>query len=41
MHWTLPQLRALSPNEYDVLVVWLTEQQRAAQPENAEDPAWA
>jgi hypothetical protein len=30
MHWTLPQLRALSRNDYDVLVTWLTEQQRAA-----------
>jgi hypothetical protein len=28
MHWTLPQLRALSRNEYDALVAWLIERNR-------------
>lgn len=31
MHWTLPDLHALSPDEYDVLVEWLVERQRDAE----------
>jgi hypothetical protein len=31
MHWTLPQLRALTPSQHAALVQWLTEQQEAAQ----------
>lgn len=34
MHWTLPQLRALKRNEYDVLVDWLTERQRERERES-------
>jgi hypothetical protein len=31
MHWTLPQVRALSCNDFDVLVDWLIEQQPEAE----------
>lgn len=26
MHWTLPELLALPPDEYDVLIEWLNAQ---------------
>ena len=29
MHWTLHELHALTPNQYDALVDWLNDQQRA------------
>jgi hypothetical protein len=38
MHWTLPDLRALTLNEYEGLVLWLREQQRTTDERQAE---WA
>jgi hypothetical protein len=37
MHWTLPDLRALSPAQYEALVAWLTAQQRPVE----EPEPWA
>jgi hypothetical protein len=33
MHWTVPQVRALTPNQYAALVQWLTAQQAATRGE--------
>ena len=41
MHWTLPQLRAISTNEYLALVDWLNARQQS-EPEPEEEPhPWA
>jgi hypothetical protein len=28
MHWTLPELHALLPEDYEELIAWLNEQQQ-------------
>ena len=44
MHWTLAELRAISPNEYVALVDWLNTRERRpdTEPEPEEEPhPWA
>lgn len=39
MGWTLPDLLALPPDDYEVLVDWLNDQQRGSTTYGTEDDA--